>query len=215
MENEIKLTKQEVIEVSSKSIIMAAAQSLIPPFGSLIVNFINLSSIKKIEIFMNEINKELIKIKDKDSLLKQQDKKYLTNIFIDTVKKVQDEFMEDKIKYFKNYFINNIKNPVNKENYNERAYYLEILNNMSIAEINLLRLLYTAEGAMNMEEIVKEFNLDKNLIRGFLEKIKVSGLIEVSTTGITFGADDATFGKHALIRINELGMNFCNFCINK
>ena len=66
-----------------------------------------------------------------------------------------------------------------------------------------------------MEEIVKEFNLDKNLIRGFLEKIKVSGLIDVFTTGFTFGTDDTTFGKHAFIRINGLGINFCDFCISK
>lgn len=215
MENEIKLTKQEIVEVSSKSIIMTFAQYIVPPFGSYIVNFMNSFSIRKIEKFINEINKELRKIKDKDYLVKQQNKKYFTNVFINTIKKVQDEFIEDKIKYFKNYFVNNIKNPVNKENYNERAYYLETLGNMNIMEINLLKLFYIAGKEMSVTEIIEKFGLDKNLMRGFLEKLKSYGFINVFTKGFSLSTDDTTFGRHALIKINELGRKFCIFCINK
>ncbi|GAI24467.1 unnamed protein product [marine sediment metagenome] len=55
------------------------------------------------------------------------------------------------------YFISNIKNPVNKKNYNERTYYLEILKNMNIVEINLLKVLYTIGKEINMAEIIGKF----------------------------------------------------------
>jgi len=55
------------------------------------------------------------------------------------------------------YFISNIKNPVNKKNYNERTYYLEILKNMNIVEINLLKVIYTIGKEINMAEIIGKF----------------------------------------------------------
>ena len=55
------------------------------------------------------------------------------------------------------YFISNIKNPVNKKNYNERTYYLEILKNMNIVKINLLKVIYTIGKEINMAEIIGKF----------------------------------------------------------
>jgi len=55
------------------------------------------------------------------------------------------------------YFISNIKNPVNKKNYNERTYYLEILKNMNIVEISLLKVIYTIGKEINMAEIIGKF----------------------------------------------------------
>lgn len=213
MENN-KLSKEDIAIILSKSTIKTAIQLLPPPIGNYIVNVIDEYSYKNIEIFMNLLKDRIAKIENSVELLQKQDKRYFTTIFIDIIEKIKFEFIEDKLKYFKTYFVNTLIDPVNEENYDKRTLFLDILKNMSIQDIKLLNILHGIYPELiKIKDFLKESDFDKYLIKSFMEKMKFYGILELNIYSIATA--DPQLTSDNMINLTSLGKEFCNFCINE
>ena len=163
---------------------------------------------KRLEAFYLDLAKDIEKIKDIIKPILNHDKNALVAIIEEVNEKVENEYLKEKIQYFKNYFKSTLKNPVKKTNYDKRRYFLNVLASMTLLECEILNLLYNTSNSIKVMDINRIENI--NLIIGVIERLKSYGFLTAHTTKISFGRDNR---KDEEVKINEFGREFCKFCI--
>ena len=164
---------------------------------------------KRIESFLQTVSDEVgrhgIRLLD----IEQHDKYKLISIIEETLEKIEDETREEKIQMFNYYFINNLSHPI-QEHFDEKRFFLDTLNTMSLLECDLLSLLQTQSSTYRVGEISRP-SLDQYAIVGAVGRLKTFGYIK-ATSGqmhIGGGVDNSL---NEFISISTFGQSFCNFC---
>lgn len=208
---EITLTLKEKTQLGIQSIIQA-----IPYVGSsistLYFGYKQEIKYKRLESYFKELTEEIEKIKNEIKPFKFQDREAFIFILENLSEKVEIEYDINKRKYFKNYFKSMLKEPINKSNFNERRYFLDILGSMSILECEILKILIDKNNVFTQIGDFKIKGVDLYVIIGAIEKLKSYGFLESRTTAFRIGTgqDNRLFAK---VKLSEFGKNFFKFCI--
>lgn len=165
---------------------------------------------KRIEKFYRDLAKEVNEIKDQIPTIDNFGKEEIAAIIEEINEKVEKEHSEKKIKYIKNYFKNSLVDPVTKDNFDERRFFLDVLSEMTLLECDILLFLNEhSDERVGINKIESE-NADRYAIRGAIGRLVNYGFVISIRRGITFGGND-TAGTEA--KINDFGKRFLEFCL--
>jgi hypothetical protein len=172
--------------------------------------------IKRLEVFYHELankRKELNEIdgniKEKIESLNEVDKAAFFAIIDEFNEKIEREYMNKKIEYFKKYFINTLLNPIKEDNYDERRFFLDVLSSMSILECDILGYLVKENKPVGVGSI-KINGVDLYAIIGSISRLKSYGFIK-SIRASVFGASEESLRD--VLEISPFGHKFCEFCL--
>lgn len=203
-----KLTSKERMES-----VVEAGIGLIPYVGGAISSLYygNKQELrfKRVESFLQTVSDEVgrhgIRLLD----IEQHDKYKLISIIEETLEKIENETRKEKIQMFKNYFINNLTHPV-QERFDEKRFFLDTLNTMSLLECELLRVLQAEQSPCLVHQISKP-DVDQYAIVGAVGRLKTFGYIKATSGQMHIGGGiDNSLNE--FISISTFGQSFCNFC---
>jgi len=165
---------------------------------------------RRIENFYKDLAKEVEVIQDQIPDIDNFGKEEMAAIIEEVNEKVEREHCEKKIQYIKNYFKNSLVNPVTKDNFDERRFFLDVLSEMTLLECDIL--LFLNEHRDEDVDIngLKSEDADKYAVRGAIGRLVNYGFIISIRKGLTFGGD-TILGTGA--KINDFGKKFLEFCL--
>jgi len=166
---------------------------------------------KRLKSFYEEVAEEINNIKDQITDIDNQDQEALIAILEELNEKVEREQIEEKRNYLKIYLENTLINPINKGNYDERKYFLDILSLMSLLECEILSLLYNKNKSVQIRNINK-FGVQKYAIVGAVGRLKTYGFLSSSQSSFAIGGgQDNVLNEN--VKVSSFGCCFCNFCL--
>ncbi|MEG1482827.1 hypothetical protein [Clostridium sp.] len=166
---------------------------------------------KRIEDFYREVSEELESVKEKIVPVDRHNEEELSAILEDLNDRIENEHINIKRELYKTYFKNTMINPVNN-NYDERKLLLDIINQMTPLQIELIAFLnLQLEPILNIN-VVRE-GTEKAIIQGSIGQLKNLGLINSRLNGIVFSTNSEESGANESITISELGKKFHKFCM--
>ena len=163
--------------------------------------------VERFENFYKELSEELESVSDKIASIDPLDYNYIAVIIEEINERIEKEYLSEKIKFLKNYFKNSLISPPNKNNFNERHYFIKTVGNMSLYECEILNGIVNNYDSIDIENI----NTDNiGLLLGTVDKLKSYGFILTERKKISFDTDDRLGLK---IKISDFGKKFFDFCL--
>jgi len=207
------------IELESKEkaqlVIQSAIQSIPYVGGSIATLYFGYKQevrFKRLESFFRELAEEIKEIKGKIKSIDTQDKEAFIFILESLNEKVEIEYNNDKRKFFKNYFKNTLKEPINELNFNERKYFLDVLGLMNILECQILKILVEKGNISTQIKDIKIESVNVYAIIGSIEKLKSYGFLESYTLSVMFGTEQDNRIQEK-VKLSNYGIKFYKFCI--
>ncbi|MTI29863.1 hypothetical protein [Xanthovirga aplysinae] len=203
-----KLTKKDKVELA-----ISTGISAIPYIGgSLNTLYFGAKQerrIKRIEKFYELIKEEYNNIQEKVKDWSNQDEGKLRSLIEEINEGVENDFIAEKIDYFKNCFFNLLTDP-SDENYRKRKYFISILNSLSEMDISVIINLYRAPEGDGYKG-TKTSEKDNAEFLATLEKLRSFGLVDAALAGsITINVRLSDITHYT---ISEFGKEFCQFCL--
>lgn len=202
------LTKKQKLENT-----IEAGLQLIPYIGSTLATLYfdrkQQREFNRIMKFYKDLSNELKGLKEKISL-KNQDEGILVVLIEKINGKVEKEVLEEKIKYFKNYFKNILLYPV-KDDYDEKSFFLESLSSMSLLEIEILKFLDSQNDFVQVGSIQKQ-GVEQYAILGVIGRLHNLGFLQSASKGMSIGGGSDNYLKE-LVRLSPFGRKFIEFCL--
>ncbi|MFA5355373.1 MAG: hypothetical protein WC302_01380 [Candidatus Paceibacterota bacterium] len=164
---------------------------------------------ERIQTFYEEIKGEIDLIKDKIKDIKEHNPDELSAIIEHLHERIEREPLIEKRELFKNYFKNTLIQPVNR-NYDERKNFLDILADISLLEIDIMKLLSRQPGAIDSLSISSP-GVEGSIIQGAIYKLKSWGIVTATLGSIALGGQGS--GLHENIVLSEFGKRFMDFCL--
>lgn len=160
-----------------------------------------------VEELNKEFAEELKTISDRIASIDILDKGYIAAIIEEINERIEKENLSEKIKFLKNYFKNSLISLPNKNNFNERHFFIKTIGSMSLYECEILNRIVNNYDSIDIENI----NTDNiGLLLGTIDKLKSYGFILTERKKISFGVDDRLGLK---IKISDFGKKFFDFCL--
>lgn len=204
--------QKEVLDVISSTVFSGISE--IPGVGSFIssmyFDYKSRVRFRRLKKYYKELSYEVKQIIDRLATEDKYDKEAITAIIEEINEKVEREYKEEKIKYLKNYFKNTLIDPINKENFDERRFFLDTLSVMTTLECDIMVLFIENNNKKIEAKNIKSKEVDSNNIIGAIERLRNYGFLNSETKSISFGKDES-LGK--IVNLNEFGLKFFNFCI--
>lgn len=167
---------------------------------------------KRIESFYKEIAVEIERIKERIAALDKQDKDSLEAILESLHERIESELISEKIRFFKNYFLNTLCFPVTA-NFDERRRFLDSLAESSFLECDLLLLLKTRGSPTRVGDLRKP-GVNQYAIVGAVSRIKSRGFLISSQAYFTIGvASDNSLEE--MVSLSSFGLSFVEFCLEQ
>ncbi|EHH2451663.1 hypothetical protein MPV89_004573 [Vibrio vulnificus] len=205
MMSDEKLTIKE-----TASIIVEAGLNALPVAGgSLATLYFGVKQEKKfkrLERFYNELQSRLNKIEKLD--ISQADKGALASIIEEINEAVEEDFTENRLKYFQNCFLNSLQ-PGGEKQYDKKRYFISKLARLSDIDMQVLVHLYKApeDHVFNYakeEEWAGDFN-------AALERMKSDGFIGSKLSASLIPGID--WGEVNGYYISKFGKEFVEYCL--
>lgn len=204
-----KLTKKDYAEI-----VVEAGMQAIPvvggPLATLYFGLKQEQRFKRLESLYRELSNDLNSRKYHLPPIESHNPEELKAIIEEIHDKVETEYLEIKLKYYKQYFKNTLTLPVNG-NYNERKLFLEILSQLSPLQIELIGFLISQTAPIVQGSINKP-NVDTSVIQASINQLKNLGLVQSILNGISIGGN--TSGMNESISLTSFGKKFHSFCLN-
>ncbi|MDI6852381.1 MAG: hypothetical protein QME75_02085 [Deltaproteobacteria bacterium] len=212
-----KLTPRDKIEIAFQAGLQLIPCGLGGALSSIYFGIKQEKRFKRIELFYSEVANELIKLKENDlkeirdriDSLNIYEKESLSAIIEELNDKIEREHIFIKITYFKQYFLNILKNPNFHDEFDEKKYFLNIISSMTIIEFNVLAFLYTQKEKVNVGDIPMG-KVDPFAIIGAVERLKSFGFIKSYPTYSSLAGD--LFKEQ--IQISSFGLKFGRLCLH-
>lgn len=171
---------------------------------------------KRIERFYQQLSNKLIEVEDKIISMEEQYEDGIISLIEQINEKVENEHQETKTKSYLNYMKNLLTNKVTLDNYDNNKIFLDILDKMTILEIDLLVFLYENNYLKNNSKFVivgkiSRDNLDQFAIVGAVSRLKSYGVITAIQHSMTIGGEDNSLKQG--ISITDYGLKFIEFII--
>ena len=197
-----------------KNIIIESGLQLIPYVGGAIATAYfgtkQAKAFERLERFYKELSDEFFDIKEKIASVETQDEDALVALIEQVNDSIEHEHQESKINDYKKFMKNLLINPVNSSNYDKRKVFLDVLNNMSILECELIALLYSADKLIQVKQISKP-NVNQYAIVGAINKLKSYGFLKTTQGSFSVGGGDNLLQENVMI--NDYGKEFVAFTI--
>lgn len=171
--------------------------------------------IKRIETFYIEIAAEIHSISDKIAKFEDHNENELMTILEDFNEKIEKQYIEKKVDYFKQYFKNTLISPVNG-NFDKRIFFLDVLYRMTTLEADLL--IFFCSDIHNKFLSAKDIPLGSTGIfekKGALERLINYGFLDSYTIVPTTTGNIVINNEAQKYKISEFGIEFFHFCLNR
>lgn len=205
-----KLTNSE-----KRNLVLQAGMQLVPYVGgsmaSLYFGSKQEKRFKRLESFYQELAQDIEGMKDSVSSIEEQNPVALEAIMESLHEKVEVEPTQEKRQFFKNYFKNTLMNPVSS-NYDERNYFLETLDDMSLLECEILAFIKTKPQQTQVGNINKP-GVDQYAIVGAIGRLKSRGFLTAMQDSFSIGGG-ADNSLQELVSVSPFGSKFCDFCLS-
>lgn len=208
--DDIKLSGKEKFEI-----VVEAGLQLIPyiggPLASAYFGVKNEKRFKRIESFYKEFSNQLKEMDRRINSLNIHDEDALIAIIERLNEKIEQEVLDEKRSYFKKYLLHTLMESTNKSNFDERRFFLDVLADMTLLEIELMVFLYTKNQPVLVGTITKT-GVDQSVIVGTVGRLKNYGFITAITKSISIGGSVSNALNEA-ISLTYFGRRFYEFCI--
>lgn len=165
---------------------------------------------KRLERFYQELQEEIGRIGQTFPDISSHNSEELSAILEELNEKVETEHIENKRKYYKEYFKNTMRFPVNK-NFDERKLFLDILGALTPLQIELV-IYFSKQTAPTMGSSITKPGVDSALITGSLAQLKTYGVVLSVLNSIGFGNRGGSINED--ISLSSFGRRFHAFCLN-
>ena len=162
---------------------------------------------RRLESFYAELAEDLKQIKVAIPPIKQRDAPFLEAIMESLHDKVESEPTLEKRRFFKNYLINTLRHP-ESANFDERKYFLDALNDMTILECKIL-MLVSISTSLKIQEIQIP-QTEKYAVIGSIGRLKSRGFVFSIQNDFQIGIDNSV---HETAYISSFGQRFYSFCL--
>ena len=199
------MQKKEKIELA-----VNAGLQLIPYVGSSIATLYfgakQEKRLERIEQAMKEIADDLKNVEL--ASIDKHNEEELLSLIDDVTDRIENEHLESKRKLYKRYFEKILITPTNG-NYEERKAYLDILNQVSPLQIELLVFLLDNPNAIDVQ--IQKPGTDPVIVKSSLLQLENYGLIESRVHSIYIGSNNSSMPR--IVNVSELGKRFKRFCL--
>lgn len=166
--------------------------------------------LKRLERFYQELREEIGNIEEALPNISSHNPEELSAILEELNEKVEVEHLEVKRRYYKEYFKNTMRYPVNS-NFDERKLFLDILGSLTPLQIELVIFLFQKRAAVQASTISKP-GVDQAVIVGSFAQLKTFGIVEGELADIVFGGGGNAINEN--ISLSRFGQRFHSFCLN-
>lgn len=206
------MSESKINNHSKRDLIIQAGMQAIPYVGgSLSTLYFGEKQEKRfqrLELFYEELKKDIEFIKEKIPPLEEQDSSSLESILEILNENVEKEVQDKKIKIYKAFFINTLLNPI-KHDFDERKYFLDILANMSVFECEILEFLGKQTQPIQVRSIQKQ-DTNPYAIFGSINRLRSYGFIESRRGSFMMnGMQDEHLDD--LVFVSGFGKKFLNY----
>lgn len=164
---------------------------------------------RRIESFYDEIKNEVKGMQGKIADLNSHDPDEFRAILEELHEQIESEQIAAKRKFYKTYFKSTLVNPV-RGNFEERKLFLNILQDLSPLQIELLAFLIKRDEPTLANQINKP-GVDQALITGSIGQLRNHGLITTQLNSLAFGGGGGQMNES--VSVSEFGQRFHNFCV--
>ena len=198
-----------------RDLILQAGIQLVPyvggPMASLYFGSKQEKRFKRLESFYQEIAQEVEAMRDTIGTIEQQNPIALEALMESLHEKIEVEPTLEKREFFKNYFKNTLKEPVSS-NYDERKYFLETLNEMSLLECEMLAFIKSQPQQSQVGAINKP-GVNQYAIVGAIGRLKSRGFLTATQGSFAVGGG-ADNSLQELVKVSPFGVSFADFCLS-
>lgn len=206
---------KELTNKEKRDLILEAGMNLIPYVGgsmaSLYFGSKEEKRFKRLESFYQELAQEIKSMKDSLGSMEEQNPIAFEAIMESLHEKVETEPTEEKRQFFKNYFKNTLKEPILSD-FDERKYFLETLDDMSLLECEILAFIKNQSQQIQVGNINKP-HIEQYAIVGAIGRLKSRGFLTAMQGSFSIGGG-ADNSLQEIISISPFGRKFCTFCLD-
>lgn len=212
MRNEEKLSFGEEMNV-----VVQSGLQLIPYVGGAISTAYfgrkQEKAFKRVERLYSELYEDLSNIKSQIANMNLQDEDGLISLIEQVNDKVEKEHQEIKFQSYKKFMKNILINPVNSSNYDKRKVFLEVIDEMSLLECEILSFLYSNIGKKVQVKFINKHGINQYAIVGAVNKLKSYGFLTTAQGSFSIGGNDDNLLEE-IVGINDYGIEFVKFTLS-
>jgi len=162
---------------------------------------------KRIESFLQEVAEELRQAQVPPA--ECYDEEALVAIIEELLERVEREHTTEKRQHMKEYFKNVLRDPVTSENYDERKFFLQALDSMSLLECKVLAWVHGQASPVAVGEIIRA-GVQLYAIVGAVQRLRSYGFLQAAQDRLALGTSDNMLSMK--VSVSVFGRNFCDFC---
>lgn len=162
--------------------------------------------LERIERTLKEVAEDLNNVRL--PCIEEHNEEELLSLVDELTDRIENEHLESKRKLYKRYFEKILITPTNG-NYEERKLFLDILNQVTPLQIELLVFLLDNPNSIDLN--ISKPGIDPVIIRSSILQLENYGLVVSRLHSITLGGNDSSTPKY--ISVSELGKRFKEFCL--
>ncbi|MCC9624751.1 hypothetical protein LPB41_23965 [Thalassospira sp. MA62] len=206
-----KRSKSDMIWNGFEILLQSSGEPILGVVTSGFFNYRRDKQMRKLEDFVNEVNKKLIElnVEVNQSLLK--DNESLVVLIEETFSSVIDEPIQEKLKYLKQFFVNNIFSPTDEE-YEDKLHFLYCLKQMGITDCNTLLTLESYDEPISLYKFNVHGVSETKKIVSF-NRLRQFGFVTGSKEGMQFNSDNIDLDFR--VALNDYGKEFIEFCLKE
>ncbi len=191
-------------------LVINAGLQLIPYVGSSLATlYFGAKQEKRLERIEKTLSEVAADLKDKEiPSIDEHNPDELLSLIDELTDRIENEHLESKRNLYKRYFEKILITPT-KGNYEERKLFLELLNQVTPLQVELLAFLFENPNVIDIE--IQKPGIDPVLIRSSLLQLENNGLIVSRLHSISLGGNSSSTPKY--INVSELGKRFKQFCL--
>ena len=201
-----KEIRDQIIQAGLKAIPYAGS-----PLASLYFGIKNEKRFKRLESFYRELNEELASTKKDIEALKNAKPDEETAAIVEELNtKIENEPLAAKREYYKIFFKSNVINSL-LLSYEERRFFLESLDSLSVLDLNLLSFLTRQEKPIHIKSIQRGKDSPFQIL-GSINRLRNYGYASTQTVSIVIGSgEDNALNESVLI--TDYGRKFFSFAL--
>lgn len=165
---------------------------------------------RRLEQFYKELQEEIGRIGQTFPNISHHNPEELSAIIEELNEKVESNHLESKRRYYKEYFKNSMRYPVNR-NFDERKLFLDILGAVTPLQIEIIIFL-SKQAAPIIGSSISAPGVDQSLIAGSLAQLKTFGITDNLLTSIVLGGSGSAINEQ--VSLSKFGKKFHDFCLN-
>jgi len=160
----------------------------------------------------SELASELSTIKTQIVPIESQDEDGLISLIEQVNDKVENEHQEIKFQSYKKFMKNILTDPVNSSNYDKRKTFLDIIEHISIIELEILVFLYKNFGLTTQVKNISKPGVNQYAIVGAINKLKSYGFLRTAQGSFSIGGNNDNLLEE-IVSVNEYAKEFIEFSI--